>query len=98
MDGSLNAKDGLGKVIPGVVGAEEGQSGHLKFPLQLVVFVADLHRRVDVIGELRHDVAGERDVTGLDPHTCGPRDVDRRHHIGPDGYYRGRKVMRTKDD
>ena len=25
-------------------------------------------------------------------------EVHRRHHVSPDGYYRGRKVMRTKDD
>lgn len=25
-------------------------------------------------------------------------ETHRRHHISPDGYYRGRKVLRTKDD
>ncbi len=25
-------------------------------------------------------------------------EVHRRHHVSPDGYYKGRKVMRTKDD
>ncbi|MBM2829233.1 MAG: rpmF [Gammaproteobacteria bacterium] len=25
-------------------------------------------------------------------------EVHRRHHIGPDGYYRGRKIIENKDD
>ena len=25
-------------------------------------------------------------------------EVHRRHHISPDGYYRGRKILRTKGD
>lgn len=25
-------------------------------------------------------------------------ETHRRHHISPDGYYRGRKVLQTKDD
>lgn len=25
-------------------------------------------------------------------------EMHRRHHISPEGYYRGRKVMKTKDD
>lgn len=25
-------------------------------------------------------------------------ETHRRHHISPDGYYRGRKVLRTRDD
>lgn len=28
----------------------------------------------------------------------GTGETHRRHHISPDGYYRGRKVLQTKDD
>lgn len=28
----------------------------------------------------------------------GSGETHRRHHISPDGYYRGRKVLRTRDD
>ncbi len=25
-------------------------------------------------------------------------EVHRRHHVSPDGYYRGRKILKTRDD
>lgn len=34
-------------------------------------------------------------TTAVDPETG---EVHLRHHVSPDGYYRGRKVIRTEED
>ncbi|MBD3671541.1 MAG: 50S ribosomal protein L32 [Gammaproteobacteria bacterium] len=41
-----------------------------------------------------HDALGERALS-IDP-TSGETHL--RHHVTPDGYYRGRKVVAGKDD